>query len=370
MRIERRRARRAAAAAVAAMALLPLATGGAPASADQATAVATGRPDPLPGDPKLSDYKAPVSDAKVIVREIDFEVENLLEPGSSYTLRGFLYEPKGKKNCKSSILQANHALTTGAWYWDIPFEQQKYSIARKVAASGIPFLSLNKLGYGQPDHPFRASDEPPGKTVTIQALAHASHQVTQQLREMGYKHVGLIGHSAGSEESEIHAGMYQDVDALILSGFTHLATTGFGSDFVMNEIPRAMAEDYPYFWGDIEHRDSFLFTDQADPKLVKALHPLVNETPSGEILSIGPQPSRFFATQVKVPVLTLIAEEDAIFDKNAAPLDEAAFTSTDDVTYNNYPGIGHGVEFHRNGPEITGDVVEWLKDRPEAMPSC
>ncbi|MGQ0846113.1 MAG: alpha/beta hydrolase [Sporichthyaceae bacterium] len=369
MRTAPRRTRRAVVATAAALALLPLTVGGGTAIAGPA-ADSAGRPEPLPGDPKLSDYKAPVSDAKVTVKPIDFEVENLLEPGSSYTLRGFLYEPKGKANCKSSILQANHALTTGAWYWDIPFEQQKYSIARKVAASGIPFLSLNKLGYGQPDHPFRASDEPPGKTVTIQALAHASHQVTQQLREMGYQHVGLIGHSAGSEESEIHAGMYKDVDALILSGFTHLATAGFASDFAANEIPRAMAEDYPYFWGTIEKRDSFLFTDQADPKLVKALHPLVNETPSGEILSIGPQPSRAFATQVEVPVLTLIAEEDAIFDKAGAPLDEAAFVNTDDVTYINYPGIGHGVEFHRNGPEVTGDVVQWLKDRPEAMPSC
>ena len=365
----RPRTRAAIASAAAVAALLGLALNGGAASAD--AGFATGRPDALPGDPKLSDYKAPKSDSKVTVTPIDFKVENQLEPGSSYTLRGFLYEPKGKEGCTSSILQANHALTTGAWYWDIPYEQQKYSIARKVAASGIPFLSLNKLGYGQPNHPFRASDEPPGKTVTIEALADASHQVTQQLRAKGYQHVGLIGHSAGSEESEIHAGLYKDVDALILSGFTHLPTPEFTQQFVTEEFPRAMAEDYPYFFGDIKVRDSFLFTDNIDPKLVQALHPLVNETPSGEILSIGPQPSRFFATQVEASVLTLIANEDRIFSKDGAAFDKAAFVSSDDVTFLDYDGIGHGLEFHKpTGPEVTADVVEWLADRPNVMPAC
>ncbi|MGQ0844180.1 MAG: alpha/beta hydrolase [Sporichthyaceae bacterium] len=365
----RRRLRAVTAAAAATALLLPLALAGGSASAAQG-AVPDVRPNLPAGAPKLSDYSAPVSDAKVSVTPIDFEVSNLLEPGSSYILRGFLYEPKNKKGCKSSILQANHALTTGAWYWDIPFQQQKYSIARAVARSGIPFLSLNKLGYGQEGHPFRASDRPPGKTVTIQALADASHQVTQQLRKMGYEHVGLIGHSAGSEESEIHAGQYQDVDALILSGFTHMATPEFVKQVATEEVPRAMKEDYPFFFGDFANRDGFLFTKNADPALVKALHPLVNNTPSGEILSIGPQPSRLFATQVKVPVLTLIADDDAIFAKEGAETDKLGFVSTDDVTFKNYAGIGHGVEFHRNGPEITEDVVNWMKARPKAMPAC
>ena len=326
--------------------------------------------DALPGDRKLSDYKAPKSDRNVTVTPIDFEVENQLEPGSSYTLRGFLYEPKGREGCRTSILQANHALTTGAWYWDIPFEQQKYSIARKVARSGIPFLALNKLGYGQPNHPFRASDRPNGQTVTVEALAFASHQVTQQLREKGYGKVGLIGHSAGSEESELATGLYQDVDALILSGFTHQATNRFAQQITTKEIPRTVGDDYPFFFGDHKTRDSFLVTKNADPKLIKALHPLVNETPAGEINSIGPQPSRLVAGMIDVPILTLIAEEDEIFSKDGAAMDEAGFVSSDDVTFNSYPGIGHGVEFHRNGPQITKDVTDWLGARPDAMPKC
>lgn len=326
--------------------------------------------DALPGDPALSDYSAPVSDEDVTVTPIDFEVSNQLEPGSSYTLRGFLYEPAGQEGCRTSILQANHALTTGAWYWDIPYENERYSIARKIAKAGIPFLALNKLGYGQPDHPFRASDRPPGLTVTVEALADASHQVTQQLRAAGYQHVGLIGHSAGSEESELAAGLYQDVDALILSGFTHLATVPFTTQLLATESVRALGDDYPFFFGDHETREEFLFTDQSDPELAKALRPLVNETPAGEILSIGPQVSRVFAPLIDVPILTLIAEEDAIFDATGAPIDEATLLSSDDVTFNSYPGIGHAVEFHDNGPEVTGDVVDWLTDRPEAMPTC
>ena len=236
--------------------------------------------------------------------------------------------------------------------------------------SGIPVLALNKLGYGQPNHPYRASDRPNGYTVTVEALADASHQVTQQLRADGYQNVGLIGHSAGSEESEIHAGLYQDVDALILSGFTHQATERFTAQITTQEFPRTLTDDYPFFFGDHATRDSFLFTDLADPELVRALHPLVNETPAGEILSIGPQPSRAFATLIDIPVLTLIAEADEIFNADGAAVDEAAFVSSDDVTFNFYEGIGHGVEFHRNGPEVTQDVADWISDRPEALPAC
>ncbi|MCW2776515.1 MAG: hypothetical protein JWN17_240 [Frankiales bacterium] len=327
--------------------------------------------DALPGDPALSSYKAPVSDSAVTVTPIDFTISNQLEPGSRYVLRGFLYEPKGHEGCRTSILQSNHALTTGAWYWDIPYEQQKYSIARKVAASGIPFLALNKLGYGQPGHPYRASDRPPGATVTIEALADASNQVTQQLRAKGYKHVGLIGHSAGSEESELAAGLYGGIDALVLSGFTHLATTRFTKELLVDDaVAKTGQDDYPFFFGTQKNRDSFLFTKNIDPKLVQALHPLVNETPIGEIDSIGPQPSRLVAGRITAPVLTLVAQDDEIFDARGAAVDKAMFTSSRDVSFYSYEGIGHGVEFHTTGPQVTKDMVAWLKARPQAMPAC
>lgn len=96
----------------------------------------------------------------------------------------------------------------------------------------------------------------------------------------------------------------------------------------------------------------------------------MNETPAGEILSIGPQPSQLVAPLIDIPVLTLIAEEDAIFSKDGAARDEASFLSSDDVQFTSYPGIGHGVEFHRNGPEVTQDVVDWLTARPASMPTC
>jgi hypothetical protein len=101
----RGRVRTVAAAVLTTLAVaIPLATA-APASALPE--------DALPGDPALSDYSPPESDGDVTVTPIEFDVTNIIEPGSSYTLRGFLYEPAGKEGCRTSILQANHALTTG-----------------------------------------------------------------------------------------------------------------------------------------------------------------------------------------------------------------------------------------------------------------
>jgi len=94
MTTARRRLCRAAAAActvLATLAPLALSTGTAFALPENA----------LAGDPALSDYSAPQSDDKVTVTPIDFAVRNQLEPGSHYTLRGFLYEPKGRGHSRT-----------------------------------------------------------------------------------------------------------------------------------------------------------------------------------------------------------------------------------------------------------------------------
>ena len=158
---------------------------------------------------------------------------------------------------------------------------------------------------------------------------------------------------------------------MILSGFTHQATPRFTKELLVdNAVTKTGRDDYPFFFGTQNNRDSFLFTKNLDPKLVKALHPLVNETPIGEIDSIGPQPSHATLANIKIPVLTLIGKDDEIFSSEGETADRLAFTGTRDVSFYDYPGVGHRVEFHNNGPQVTTDVVNWLKARTAAMPSC
>lgn len=315
-------------------------------------------------DPEV-EAPIPQSDDQVTVTPVSFDVTNPGEANKPYTIQAYLYEPKGAEGCKNSVLQANHALTTGRWYWDLPYENQKYSIARRIARNGIPFLAYDKLGYG-----VYAGGQPDGYTLTVENLADVSHQITQQLRARGYKHVGLVGHSAGSEESEIAAGKYGDVDALVISGYNHSPTREFGEQFISKEIPRTREGGSVYFFGDQALRDHYLFTDNADPKVVAAIHPLVNNTPSGEIRSIGNQPSKFFVNRITAPTVILVAEEDRIFDARGAESELRLWASAKDISNMHYSGIGHGVEFHRNGDQVTQDVANWLKARPQAMPAC
>ncbi|MGH9022900.1 MAG: alpha/beta hydrolase [Acidimicrobiia bacterium] len=313
---------------------------------------------------RTAQVKAPIpqSDDKVTVTPLSFEVTNPGENGAAYTIQTYLYEPKGAEGCKSSVLQANHALTTGRWYWDLPYENEKYSIARKIARNGIPFLAYDKLGYG--------TEEPDGNTLTVENLAAVSSQITDQLRAKGYEHVGLMGHSAGSEESELQAAIYQNIDALVVSGYNHFPTNEFGEQFIKEELPRTQESDYVYFFGDEPLRDHFLFTENADPKVVESIHPFVNNTPSGEITSIGKQPSRLLVNRIDVPTAILVAEDDRIFDSARADDELKLWTSATDISNIRFDGIGHGVEFHRNGPEVTQAVADWLLARPEAMPAC
>src|SRR5204862_72917 len=75
-----------------------------------------------------------------------------------------------------------------------------------------------------------------------------------------------------------------------------------GKDFLPGDNPRALQDSYEYFLGSPAHRAEMFYTATADPDVVEADTNAAVLTPSGEILSIGMQPSRFVVGNIKVPV--------------------------------------------------------------------
>src|SRR5438094_1317615 len=191
-----------------------------------------------------------------IVREpVSFTVTNPLNPGHAYTIRGELVRPRA--GCSRGVLLAMHGLSYGAWAWDFPLQPGSYSVAQALAKRGYALLAIDRLGYGASEGK-GSSDRPNGYTLTTLSYGDMAAQMVKQLRAgtyrakapVAFQHVGLIGHSGGSEAVELAAAMNPGlVDVLIPTAYTHEPFVN--NDWLIREWSqdntRAAQSDYEYF---------------------------------------------------------------------------------------------------------------------------
>lgn len=308
----------------------------------------------------------------VVTDPVSFRVDNPAVPGETYTVRGTLYRPGRMAGCSSSVLLLLHGTAGGAFGWDFPVRPEKYSVTRALARAGYPTVAIDELGYASSDHPN-------GHTLTIPSYADITHQIVKQLREGAYTapapvrfgRVGLIGHSAGGEMAELSAGTYGGIDLLVVMGFIHAVTDEAARVFTSEEIPRALGRDYVFFWGTKErvhhfhHNPSYI-----DPDVLAKVDELTTLTPSGLVLTIGSFPSRAVIGSIRVPLLLMVSEKDAIFPVEKAPDEMNLFVGATDKTLHVVPKAGHTFHLEPNAPDTMAALVNWLGDRPAALPTC
>jgi pimeloyl-ACP methyl ester carboxylesterase len=111
------------------------------------------------------------------------------------------------------------------------------------------------------------------------------------------------------------------------------------------------------------------YEPDADPAVVEADTKAAVKTPSGEIFSIGKQPSRLVVGGIKVPVFLQFGEKDRLFEVEYAKMHAEEFRSSPSVTVDIVPGAGHTFMLTKAGLAGADRLVNWLKSRPEA-PSC
>jgi pimeloyl-ACP methyl ester carboxylesterase len=111
------------------------------------------------------------------------------------------------------------------------------------------------------------------------------------------------------------------------------------------------------------------YTATADPNVVEADTKAAVNTPSGEILTIGMQPSRFVVGNIKVPVFLQFSDGDRLFEPEYADMHKGEFRSASSVTVDMVKDAGHTFMLTKNGRTGADHMVEWLRSRPET-PSC
>jgi pimeloyl-ACP methyl ester carboxylesterase len=297
---------------------------------------------------------------------------------SSWTIKGFLMRPEG---CTSSVLLATHGLSYGQWAWDFPLEPEKYSVARALAERGYATLAIDLLGYGE-SH----KEVPNGYTLSVEAYAAMTSQIIKQIRGGTYiiaettsgpafGKVGLLGHSAGSEISELTTALYPDlVDALIATAYTHVpfvSAEWLQREWFQDNV-RALQDDYEEFETDRETRDADMYyLPMSDPDVRDLDWELHNLTPSGQVLSIGLQPSRFLLPTITKPLLVVLAEKDVLFPGGEFGESEMLhFVLATDKTLHVIPDAGHVFMLEENGSMANGLIATWLDAHQAAIPAC
>ncbi|MGH9038023.1 MAG: alpha/beta hydrolase [Acidimicrobiia bacterium] len=282
-----------------------------------------------------------------------FTVENPQERAER-SIVGYRYDPP----CQAStVVLLQHGLSYHKEAWDTP----GYSVARPLAAAGYAVVAIDRLGYGE-------SKLENGNNVSFEAYGHMTDQIVTQLRSE-FDHVVLGGHSAGAGVTEFAQGLFGSADAIMALGWHHRPSDQIGKDFFTGDTPRSLQDDYEYFLGTPEHRAWMFYEPDADPAVVEADNAAANLTPSGEIQTIGKQPSRTMAGNVKVPVFIQLSEKDRLFEPQYADFHAAEFVSSPSVTVDIVPVAGHTFMLAPQGPAGTSRMVDWLRSRPEA-PAC
>jgi pimeloyl-ACP methyl ester carboxylesterase len=286
---------------------------------------------------------------------VEFTVKNPDEGGQARRIVGYRYDTFCSSPTAVLLL---HGLSYTKEEWDFP----GYSVAQKLAAAGYAVFAVDRLGYGE-------SKLENGYHVSHEGYADMAHQMVEQLRAQGFQHVVLAGHSAGAGTTELEAALYGGVDAIMPMGWHHRPSNQLGQDFFTGDYLRAAQDDYEYFLGTPQHRAEMFYPASADPAVVAADTKAAVPTPSGEIYSIGKQPSRLLVGMIKVPVFLQFGDSDRLFEVQYAKMHAEEFRSSSSVTMDIVPDAGHTFMLTKNGLAGTDRMANWLRSRPET-PSC
>ena len=322
----------------------------------------------------------PSNAANAIIREpVSFTVTNPLNPGHDYTIRGELVRPLA--GCSRGVLLAMHGLSYGAWAWDFPLQPARYSVAQALAKRGYALLAVDRLGYGMSEGK-GSPDHPNGYTLTAQGYGDMAAQMAKQLRAgtyhakrpVAFQHVGLIGHSAGSEVVELAAALNPGlVDVLIPTAYTHepfVDNNWLVREWSKDNI-RAAQSDYEYFETNRATRAAEMYNlANADPKVVAWDNAHANLTPSGEIFSMGPQFSRFLLATITIPVLVVLGDKDSLFPGAQGPNEMMWFAGTSDKTLIRASNDGHAFMLQRDAPVMNAKIADWLDAHQAQLPRC
>jgi len=294
--------------------------------------------------------------------------------------------PENRKPTAVQIL--THGITYSHRYWNIadPADPKAdtYSWEAAAARAGYATAAIDRLGNGDSSHPLSTF-------VDITSNSTALHDVVQALRagevaapgdeRVAFSKVVLVGHSYGSFTTMIEAHRFRDVDAVMLTGFTHKVNNR--TPFIIESSMYPAALDPQFAGSGLDpgyvtpqpgaHRRLYYDpSTSVDPRIVERDAATKGSVTQSEI-------DNYFLVEavrldINAPVLVINGDLDGIFcnreavdqgtdcSSAAAVIDQEKpfFPKAPSVDAVLIPGAGHDLNAFRQAPEVFKASMAWV----------
>jgi pimeloyl-ACP methyl ester carboxylesterase len=312
---------------------------------------------------------------------------------AAYTIHGTLCQPG---RARSDVVQVLvHGATYGGYYWDYPYQPERYSYVRWMQRRGYATFTFDRIGIGASSHPASA-------LVDVYSNAYVLHQIVAKLRAglqgvRGFARVVSVGHSLGTLIAVYEAATYRDVDAVIATGTLHhrsptASAISTAASYPANQDPkfaRAGLDD-GYMTTRPQTRGSIFFWQPGTDPLVIAADELLKQTRTATELSTGyTELGRGAALGIDVPVLAVVGRWDLFMCRSELNNDEGSdCTSSKRLLAEEGPNwspqacvaigvlhhAGHDINLGRNATTWFAAADGWLDitlgDRRGPRPPC
>lgn len=261
-------------------------------------------------------------------------------------------------------------------YWDFPYRPERYSYRRAANEAGFATFAIDRLGSGK-------SSKPPSALTTATTQASAIHQVVQRLRmgairDIRFDQVGLSCHSLGSAMCVLEAAVNDDVDAVLLTGYSHQLNLLTSAEiFIRSLRPAPQDPDIGSRYADPGYLTTWPGTRQQDfytpavpePEVLEIDEATKDVISSGEVadgIAIGIQTD--ISKSINVPVMVATGEHDTLFcgesrdcvnDEVLARREAPFYSKAAKLETMVLPGSGHDVNLVRNTQLYQQRALNW-----------
>jgi pimeloyl-ACP methyl ester carboxylesterase len=291
------------------------------------------------------------------------------------TLAGWLCW-RGALNNKTTVQVLVHGLSYDHNYWDFPAATADQSYVAAATTAGYATFNIDRIGVGASSRPVNAS------VLTTGSAGYVLHQVVQALRagQIGgraFQKVITVGHSFGSQAVAKEAGVYADVDGVVLSGSMHDTTVETFTQVLPQFYPAQLDPKFgpltpAGYLTTIPGTRGAIFYDltDADLSVVAADEQLKQTATDGEIATVTN--GNLETDDITAPVLIAVGQNDALFcnamlscaDAQAVLARESAdFSSAACLEAYVLPTAGHSVNLHLNAPAWFAAATTWTTER-------
>lgn len=264
-----------------------------------------------------------------------------------------------------------HGATYTRTYWDWPTGD--YSYVGRALADGRAVLNYDRIGNGASTRPASSTE------ITMGSDAVVLHQLVQLARLTGARQVNSVGHSYGSGVILAEARQYKDVDSLVITGYLHRPSNPqvTAGNYPANQDPKFQREGLDDGWlttrpGTRAYGFHSISTETAVIELDEKNKDLVSRTGLLDFLAQRGVPKEAnISNEVKVPVLVMVGQQDAIFCYDPAAFDctkldqllanEAGYyQKASDFKVISIRNSGHDLTLHPSADSSYQIISDWV----------